>query len=201
MISEIVNSLFLTYLASEYLVAEEGNTRRVGVVAAAAAAAAGGRSGRISGILNKYNGRRILLLASIVIIVNILDHLTAARLAVVYSLLETFSHLPKVFFAAIAYVAALFVDIRHGRNVRLLSWSDYLRKVGWAFCKILPAYPFLAVAISFVFLFVINLWEALHLPLEWLNAPIYYGTLYGPFAWVYVYVKRQVCDEATSLPT
>eukprot|EP00934_Nitzschia_sp_Nitz4_P006205 Nitzschia sp. Nitz4//scaffold109_size72162//16678//17217//NITZ4_005837-RA/size72162-snap-gene-0.94-mRNA-1//1//CDS//3329532736//6195//frame0 len=45
-----------------------------------------------------------------------------------------------------------------------------------------------------------SLWEHLHLPMEWLNGPIYYGTLYGPFAWVYIYVKRQVLAEATSLP-
>ena len=74
----------------------------------------------------------------------------------------------------------------------MLRLGSFLPKVGWAFVKILPAYPLLAVLISFVFLFVINLWEALHLPNEWLNAPIYYGTLYGPFAWVYVYVKHQI---------
>jgi hypothetical protein len=37
-------------------------------------------------------------------------------------------------------------------------------------------------------------------PMEWLNAPIYYGPLYGSFAWVYVHVKRQICQEANSLP-
>lgn len=80
--------------------------------------------------------------------------------------------------------------------------SVFLPKVGWAFLKVLPAYPFLAVLISFGFLFVINIWEFLQLPEEWLNMPIYYGTLYGPFAYTYVHVKQQVvCYESNALPT
>ena len=78
-------------------------------------------------------------------------------------------------------------------NFGVLKIIQQRFQVGWAFLKILPAYPFLAVLISFVFLFVIDLWEhVFHLPLEWLNNPIYYGTLYGPFAYTYVHVKREV---------
>ncbi|KAG7374737.1 hypothetical protein IV203_013832 [Nitzschia inconspicua] len=88
------------------------------------------------------------------------------------------------------------------RTQRMPFCSAFLPKVGWAFFKVLPAYPFLAVLISFGFLFVINIWEFLHLPEEWLNMPIYYGTLYGPFAYTYVHVKQQVaCYESLTLPT
>jgi hypothetical protein len=184
MISEVVNSLFLTYLASEYLVAEDHPSVQRNKSRTAP-----------RNVLTK----RTLPLAAVVLLVNALDHLAGAKLDFVYRLFQSFMHLPKVLFAASAYVCALFVDIFYVQKVPLLM-STYLRKVGWAFCKILPAYPLMAVLMSFVFLFVINIWEALHLPMEWLNAPIYYGTLYGPFAWVYVYVKRQVCEEATSLP-
>jgi hypothetical protein len=178
MISEVVNALFLTYLASEYLIAEDLPSRQ--------------RSHH-----SRINVQSTIAVFCIVLLVNTLDRLTGA-IDIANQLLQGFLHLPRILFAATAYVVALYIDVR--RRVAPVTIKVFSAKVGWAFLKVLPAYPFLAVLISFVFLFVINLWEALHLPLEWLNAPIYYGTLYGPFAWVYVHVKRQVCEEATSLP-
>jgi hypothetical protein len=60
----------------------------------------------------------------------------------------------------------------------------------------------LAVLISFIFMFVISIWDFLKLPEEWLQWPIYYGTLYGPFVYVYCTVKRQVlCMDGYSLPS
>jgi len=115
----------------------------------------------------------------------------------------------KLCLAATSYVLALYIDVHRERNgetkgndggsrsklreKKMPFRSVFLPKVGWAFLKILPAYPFLAVLISFVFLFVVDLWEYIfHLPLEWLNNPIYYGTLYGPFAYTYVHVKQEI---------
>ena len=118
----------------------------------------------------------------------------------------------KVGVAATSYVLALYADIHRERTTPAAETTEpkrssskngsgkktmpfrsvFLPKVGWAFLKILPAYPFLAVLFSFGFLFVVDLWELLGLPLEWLNMPIYYGTLYGPFAYTYVHVKREV---------
>lgn len=188
MISEVVNSLFLTYLASEYLVAESKNLpRRVH------------HESILGGLADFVRGRILYLgtVSLVVIIVNIFDHFSGSK-DFVNNLLEGFFHLPKVLFAALAYIICLYFDIR--RRAPLLQVPAFLAKVGWAFLKVLPAYPFLAVLISFIFLFVINIWEALGLPLEWLNAPIYYGTLYGPFAWVYVHVKQQVLQEVSALP-
>ena len=190
MISEILNSLFLTYLASEYLVAEEPRIEQRRQ-----------NSNRLKTLLKK----RTVPLAVLVLVVNILETYlwtinTGVSAFLHSSIIQQLIHLPKAIFAAIAYVIGLYLDIRYNHKQHL-STKTYLKKVGIAFCKVLPAYPILAVLISFVFLFVINIFEALNLPLELLNMPIYYGTLYGPFAWVYVYVKRQVCDSATSLPT
>ena len=176
MLSEVANALFLTYLASEYLVAEDYSSSH--------------RSSRIP-ILS------VVAMGVVVLIINLLDRVTGA-MEIANEVLQGFLHLPRVLFAATAYMVALYIDIR--RLDRSWTLTKFLIRVGLAFCKVLPAYPFLAVLISVVFMFVINLWEALHLPLEWLNAPIYYGTLYGPFAWVYVSVKRQVRDEINSLP-
>lgn len=192
MISEVVNSLFLTYLASEYIIAEsrQNNT----------ALGRRNQNDSIFGSIVDFARTRSFYIASslsVVLLVNLLDHYSGLKL-VINDLSQGFFQLPKVVFAAAAYVICLYYDIR--RRAPLLKITTFLAKVGWAFLKVLPAYPFLAVVISFVFLFVINLWEALGLPLEWLNAPIYYGTLYGPFAWVYVHVKQQVLGEVSSLP-
>lgn len=177
MISEVVNALFLTYVASEYLVAEDLPSRRVG--------------GRRS------IPRSTLVMALIAGLVNILDRVTGAQ-DIANNLFQGFLHLPRVCFVAAMYVVALYIDVT--RRASSLPPGKFLSKVGWQFLKVLPLYPFLAVLISFIFLFVINLWEALHLPMEWLNAPIYYGTLYGPFAWVYVQVKQSILNEHSSLP-
>jgi len=144
-------------------------------------------------------GRMVFLCIglSLVVVVNLLDRVSGMKESA-NELMQQFFHLPKIIFAASAYISCLYYDIH--RRAPLLNVLSFLGKVGWAFLRVLPAYPFLAVMISFVFLFVINIWEALGLPLEWLNAPIYYGTLYGPFAWVYVKVKQQVLDEYSSLP-
>jgi hypothetical protein len=117
----------------------------------------------------------------------------------------------KFCLAASSYVLALYTDVHYDRKRsssnnsksknknkirrrKILPFkSVFMPKVLWTFLKILPAYPFLAVLISFLFLFVIDIWEYIfHLPLEWLNKPIYYGTLYGPFAYTYVYVKKEI---------
>ena len=188
MISEVINALFLTYLASEYLVANSDNDDNNNI----------NRKGKRLRIYTTLNLKSACVVAVGVLVVNVLDRVTGAN-DFANNLLQGFLYLPRVLFAATAYVVALYIDVRYQhrlshrrRSSSVLRLGSFLPKVGWAFVKILPAYPLLAVLISFVFLFVINLWEALHLPNEWLNAPIYYGTLCGPFAWVYVYVKHQI---------
>mmetsp|Transcript_55448 Transcript_55448/g.134637 ORF Transcript_55448/g.134637 Transcript_55448/m.134637 type:complete len:188 (-) Transcript_55448:279-842(-) len=88
------------------------------------------------------------------------------------------------------------------RHRLVLPCREFLPRVGRSFLRVLPAYPFLAVLISFVFMFVISIWEVLKLPEEWLQWPIYYGTLYGPFVYVYCTVKRQIlCLDGCTLPS
>jgi hypothetical protein len=176
MISEVVNALFLTYVASEYLVAEDLPSRRAG--------------------RRRMIPRSTLVMVLIAGLVNILDRVTGAQ-DMANNLFQGFLHLPRVCFVAVMYIVALYIDVTRRAPQ---SPCKFLFKVGWQFLKVLPVYPFLAILISFVFLFVINLWEALDLPMEWLNAPIYYGTLYGPFGFVYVRVKRSILNEHSSLP-
>ena len=185
MISEVVNTLFLTFLASEYLVANDQGS------------GGGIRSDLWHTGTNRSKVLSFLSSAAVVVFINIIDRVSGAR-TLANQVFETFVHLPRVILSAFAYLFALYWDIR--RRLPHVKFRQLASRSAWAFAKVLPAYPFLAVLISFAFMFIINFWEALQLPMELLNAPIYYGTLYGPFAWVYVSVKRNVISEATSLP-
>ena len=186
MLSEVVNALFITYIATEYHDASLSN-------------GGGGRSSRSLSIREFVRYRHNQWILGLVVIVNLLDRVTGAAVWM-KEMVESLLHLPKILLAAFLYTSTLYADCL--RRYPSLKLSSFLLKVGLAFVKILPLYPFLAVLISCVFMFVISLWEYLQLPLEWLNAPIYYGTLYGPFSLVYFRVKQQIVDEATYiLPT
>jgi hypothetical protein len=184
MISEVLNSLLITYVASEYLIFESASGRRE------------------SGVLSflRARGKYISILATVVMFANLVDHHPTWGLhATVFKrLVDDFLHIPKIVFAMIAYLVGLYCDIH--RVAPLLTVRQFAGKIGWALLRHAPAYPLLAVLISFGFLFVITLWDILGLPDAWLNAPIYYGTLYGPLAFIYVTVKRQVVYEVTALP-
>jgi len=200
MISEVLNSLLMTYIASEYLIFEstaassgnDNNHRR------------GGGGGGGLGSFLQSRGRYLTIVTIPMIIINLLDHyhfsslndlpLVGSLRRFVYGIF----HLPKIVFAMWTYLIGLYLDIR--RLVPLLTIRQFAGKVGWAFLRHAPAYPLLAVLISFGFLFVITIWDILGLPEEWLNVPIYYGTLYGPLAFIYVTTKRQIVYEITSLP-
>ena len=179
MISEVANALFLTYLGTEYMLESHDIA-----------------SSSRSTTLLKSTALKVLTLS--VILLNVFDRITGAA-DILNNLLQGFLHAPRVLFAATAYNVALFYDCK--RSSPLMTIGTFLPMVGKAFCRVLPWYPFLAVAISFVFMVVINVFETFHWPLEYLNAPIYYGTLYGPFSFVYWKVKERVVDEAyNSLP-
>jgi hypothetical protein len=189
MISEVVNALFLTYLATEYLVATNNDSNN--------------NSNRRSDVFafwpNRLFQKHIVAAAVTVCVVNLLDRLTGATIFA-NGLFHGFLHVPKIIFAAVCYVVTLYADCqRVSRNK--LALRVFMQRVGWAFLAVLPAYPFLAVMISFGFLLVINLFEFFELPLEWLNWPIYYGTLYGPFSFCYWKVKQRVVQDRNTLPS
>jgi hypothetical protein len=176
-IREIVNALFLTYVGTEWMLQSSSNELL-------------GKQHHQHDSFQVF--RRILvnnkLFVALVSFLNILDIFKR-----ILPSMEGLWQL-RILLAATAYVLALYVDCK--RKVPALELFSFLRKVALAFLKVLPIYPLLAVLISFVFLFVISIFETLHLPLELLNMPIYYGTLYGPFSYIYYIVKRQVIESA-----
>ena len=65
----------------------------------------------------------------------------------------------------------------------------------------LPVYMPAAVAISCGFLVVITLVENVGISPDFLNIPVYYGTLYGPLTLTYWEVKMQCASLRFELPT
>ncbi|CAJ1934380.1 unnamed protein product [Cylindrotheca closterium] len=177
-IREIVNALFLTYVGTEWMLQSSNELGKH-------------QHDSFQVFLRILQNNKLFV--ALVSFLNIVD--TFKR---ILPSLEGLWQL-RILLAATAYVFALYVDCK--RKLPSLELSSFLRQVAMAFLKVLPIYPFLAVLISFVFLFVISIFETLHLPLELLNMPIYYGTLYGPFSYIYYIVKRQVIESTTSLPT
>jgi hypothetical protein len=121
----------------------------------------------------------------------------------ILSSFHRFRYIFKICFIVLIYIVVLYWDCcRFIKQVPKLSFfHQFLPLVGSAFLRVLPIYPFVAVIISFMFLFIIRLFEILHVPLEYLNWPIYYGTLYGPFSLVYYRVKQRTIQDCYSLPT
>jgi hypothetical protein len=184
MITEIANTLLITFLVTEYRSTSTG------------------LSFGLREEDNHARRNRVFRTCALVILVNFLDHITSFA-NVLREILERLWHVPKVFFAATAYLIALYEDCKSTFTQRhqQRTWSfqsEFVPRVVKAFCRILPVYPIAAVLISFGFLFVINLFEALHIPTDILNWPIYYGTLYGPFSYIYFTVKSSVIQEMNS---
>jgi hypothetical protein len=188
MISEVVNALFITYFATEYLVADTKPRKR--------------RPAAQAGSDDEPNDRDWSLYIKILVValINVTERYYITISTALYAAADRFFHLPKILFVVVAYVGTLYVDCR--RSLPTLAVPQFLRKVLVAFGRILPLYPLLAVAVSFIFLPIVSAFEALHLPLEYLNMPIYYGTLYGPFSYVYYLVKQRIVqDSLYTLPS
>jgi len=174
MISEVVNAILITYAGTEYLL-----------------------KSNVHGYRKRNQPFQILL--GLVITVNVFERITGAA-AITRGFLSGFFHLPKIVLAALSFNVALYYDCRRSQPAQTVR--TFLPMVGKAFLRVLPAYPFLAVIFSFGFMILINIFETFHLNLKLLNWPIYYGTLYGPFFFVYYKVKERVIDESlNTLPS
>ena len=113
---------------------------------------------------------------------------------------RTAAHAPRLVLAAVAFVAALYADVARRRTARL-SPAVFVHALVQAVLYVAPCYPILAIAISLGFLAVIAVFEQLRLDLRLLDAPIYYGCLYGPFAAVYVQAKKTLLAAKFRLPS
>jgi hypothetical protein len=126
--------------------------------------------------------------------------LAANALALLPSPVLHFHHkLPVV---GASFLAALYCDtVIHRRQ---LSRGAFLTALLHAFVELLPLFPLLSLMLAFVFLEVGEFMEHLLGMSDarishWFNQPIYFGVLYGPFAYLYVRVKA-LARGGTPLP-
>jgi hypothetical protein len=166
MLLEAVNLSFLTFLATEYPLGNDCTT--------------------LPHLRARFTSRPLQYAFVAVLSINVLVNFHAAGVALtewVHDKLVTLFRVPRIAVAICSFITVLYWDCRqkYGLNSKnpfgpaaAAPWSNryFFRKVLQSFCRLLPIYPFLAVVISFGFLFVISTFERLHLPLEILNMPI-----------------------------
>ncbi len=156
------------------------------------------------------------LLSLIVALINLFAHYSTSGAALFNwgKAHAGYFHIPRIVAAIITFLVCLWWDCRrivytassaakksnsetttnnNGSNNTTTSsgWSNkhFLGQLLKSFFRQLPIYPFAAVIISFFCLFVITLFEDLHLDTKRLNGFIYYSTLYGPLMLIYWDVK------------
>mmetsp|Transcript_1813 Transcript_1813/g.3484 ORF Transcript_1813/g.3484 Transcript_1813/m.3484 type:complete len:197 (-) Transcript_1813:478-1068(-) len=191
MLLEAVNSVFLTFLATEYLLFDHE------VVQSATSNNSNGRHTKSSNIFRhltatfiSQHSRALRYTSILVLSINAFVHFHSAGVALAewaHVKVEALFHIPRIIVAMLSFLLALYLDCRqkykcNSKNqCNAAPWSNryFFRHLLQSFCRLLPVYPFLAVVISFGFLFIISAFEKLNLPLQILNMPIYYGTLYG----------------------
>uniref|UniRef100_A0A7S2TWI8 Uncharacterized protein n=1 Tax=Lotharella oceanica TaxID=641309 RepID=A0A7S2TWI8_9EUKA len=102
----------------------------------------------------------------------------------------------RMVFIVASYGAVCFWDARRRRPG--LESRQFLVHFALATIQTAVLMPFLATALASLFLLLASACQFLGIGTEWLNYPIYYGVLYGPWAGVYVLVKRRcVTGEST----
>jgi len=103
----------------------------------------------------------------------------------------------KVLAGACGYAALLSCDV--SRFAPYLTAFQIVKLVSISLCTMAPIIPMFAVLISTVLLFIISFSEnILHVDPEIFDAPIFYGVIYGPFAFLYYYAKRVCLSKAPS---
>jgi hypothetical protein len=221
MILEAVNSVFLTFLVTEYLLSDDtessidatnnhqNNSRQ--------------QRGQIRRITNwirvtflSRHSTFMQCLFGVVGFINLFMHYHVSGAAIsswMHSKVEQLFHVPRILIAVASFLIVLYFDCRRvikgtynkhatidtgsGRSKQQWSNKVFFRQLTKSFCILLPVYPFLAVVISFGFLFIVSAFEKLNLPLDVLNMPIYYGTLYGPLSYLYWDVKKKMAASAS----
>jgi len=222
MLREVINAVFVTYVASEWWLADAARApaaatalRAGAAVAAANLLLAGLDVGGLAAFSRLASAPAAVAAVEAAALAAVLGgaaarcgaRCTAARAAALFAGLigaclafggRAAPHSPRILLAAVTFVGGLYADC--ARRARVPA-PAFFRALGAALLYVAPVYPLLAVAISCVFLVAIAAVERAGLPPDVLDAPVYYGCLYGPFAAVYVDAKRTLAARRFDLPT
>jgi len=204
MLLELINSIFVTFVATECLLVNSNDNTSISIDS-------NQHRQPLLRLFLRYTrrfSRTLQVLTLIVALINLFVHFHDSGVALskwIKANVEIF-HIPRIVAAIVTFLIALWWDCRriviasaakksrdtdNGNNTPSSVWSNnyFLGQLVKSFCRTLPIYPFAAVIISFMCLFVITLFEDLHIDTEILNGPIYYCTLYGPLMMIYWDVK------------
>ena len=102
---------------------------------------------------------------------------------------------------ACAFVGACYWDLCHRQHPHtLLPRSHFLPLLARAVTWIFFLFPLLAIAIAVVFLAIAAVVDALAINHDFLQRPVYFGVLYGPWAGTYLLMKRWARKNQADLP-
>eukprot|EP00804_Cyclotella_cryptica_P023512 CCRYP_012158-RA/>CCRYP_012158-RA protein AED:0.14 eAED:0.14 QI:171/1/1/1/0/0/2/453/233 len=213
MILEAINSVFFTFLVTEYLLAEQdiGSSSELSANNYQNIDGGNGTFARCRLIqIFRRTGVAVRCSFGVLLCLNLFAHFHISGAAISTSMhhrVEKLFHIPRILIAITSFLIVLYFDCRWiaatsnatntdiaGKSSNIREWSNqiFCRQLLQSFCILLPVYPFLAVIISFGFLFVVTIFEKLHWPTDVLNMPVYYGTLYGPLSYIYWDVKKKI---------
>ena len=101
--------------------------------------------------------------------------------------------------ALASFVGLAWWDVRRARPD--VTPRTFARQVCVSALESLLILPLASVAVALVFLILVALLDAVHTSTVWLNNPIYYGVLYGPFSTIYYFTKKRcVSNRGQILP-
>jgi len=204
MLLELINSIFVTFVATECLLVNSNDNTIISINS-------NQHRHPLLRLFLRYArrfSRTLQVLTLIVALINLFVHFHDSGVALSKWIKANVGifYIPRIVAAIVTFLIALWWDCRrivnasaakksrdtdNGNNKPPSVWSNnyFLGQLVKSFCRTLPIYPFAAVIISFMCLFVITLFEELHIDTAILNGPIYYCTLYGPLMMIYWDVK------------
>jgi len=115
-----------------------------------------------------------------------------------HDLLEDKTSWTKDVLVVITYGLVCWFDVKRRRKG--LKVGEFLLHFLNASIESAILMPFVAVVFATAFVVAIILSQTLNVPTIWLNIPIYLGVLYGPWAMVYIIVKRRCLLLETNKP-
>ena len=101
-------------------------------------------------------------------------------------------HLPSqliLFVVVASFTALAWWDIH--RIKPEVTLKTFARQICVSTLESLLILPVVSVGVALCFLVLIGFLDMVHTSTVWLNNPIYYGVLYGPFSTVYFFTKRR----------
>ena len=185
---EVANALVLTYLATEYLLKEQirhSSSERL---------AASGFQKRLQ--------RASFLVWGLVNFGFFLARLFSSSEGGDRSASSFHLHLPSqvvLVFVFVSFVALAWWDIRRVKPD--LTTKTFVRQICVSTLESLLILPLVSVGVAMAFLVLIGILDTVHTSTVWLNNPIYYGVLYGPFSTIYFFTKKRcVSNRGQILP-